>query len=213
MTTDATTPEQPKERRVWMELFEGDLIELGDEYLSANDEWLPTSRVGITIGPHARPYRRRINPASDNPDCVKQNADGLQQTVESLRAQLEEAKNRSKAWETVYEKEWKETCVHHTDSERTYAGCPVCVRAQLAATLARVAELEKDKERIDCFEKLGDHIYVQRYEGCDGHADGWEFEAGAASEGSEVVNLYGSGTTLRAAIDLIIARAANLLKP
>ncbi len=31
-----------------------------------------------------------LNPASDNPDCVKQNADGLQQEVEYLRAQLEE---------------------------------------------------------------------------------------------------------------------------
>ncbi len=161
MTTDATTPEQPEEQP----------LVLDDATAEATAKAIRATR---------------INPASDNPDCVKQNADGLQQTIESLRAQLEEAKNRSKAWETVYDKEWKETCVHHTDSERAFSGCPVCNRKQLDTALARVADLEKGLREVSA--DL-DHIFS----GKDDVDDGQPNDAARAL--------------------MISARITNLLKP
>lgn len=72
---------------------------------------------------------------------------------------------------------------------------------QIDALTFALTEARKDGQRLDWLDTAGDHIYGQQYEGCEDHADGWEFEIGAGSEGSLVVNIYGHGKTIREAID------------
>lgn len=63
----------------------------------------------------------------------------------------------------------------------------------------QLAEAREDSRRLDWLEKHGDHMYGQSFLDCEGEENGWSI--GAASEGSDIVNLYGKGPTLRKAID------------
>lgn len=72
-------------------------------------------------------------------------------------------------------------------------------REELSTLRATNAGLAADKERLDWLESNGDHLYGQGYEGSGSDEDGWQI--GAFTDGSQIVNLYGKGPTLRAAID------------
>ena len=75
------------------------------------------------------------------------------------------------------------------------------VGAYIGRLQQQLAEARKDSERLDWFHKHGDHIYAQQYENSEGHPDGWRIEVGAASDGSETVNIGGQAPTIREAID------------